>query len=71
MLAFACNSKDNCVLQYIHIQKYLPQDIPKPKSEIAQVAAYMIVTMLIAQVLVKVGEVDLPLRGQKEDFLRS
>ena len=54
----------------MHIQKYLPQDIPKPKSEIAQVAN-MIVTMLIAQVLVKVGEVDLPLRGQKEDFLRS
>ena len=34
--AFACNSKDNCILQYVHIQKYLPQDIPKPKSEIAQ-----------------------------------
>ena len=30
-----------------------------------------IVTMLTAQVLVKVGEVDLPLRGQKEDFLKS
>ena len=52
-------------------KKYLPQDVPKPKSEIGQVAVYLIVTMLIAQVLVKGGEVDLPLRGQKEDFLRS
>ena len=70
VLAFACN------LQFANFafacnKKYLRQDVPKPKSEIGQVVAYLIVTMLTAQVLVKVGEVDQPLRGQKEDFLRS